>query len=191
MYVFLDESGDTGFKFHANSSRFFVVTLLIVAFKHAAGMRPVDELKFRTARPRTREQFFTTICLADFHVRATIVDKTRLAHAPAVTSQAFYQEQIRDILVRASATVSNARLIIDQSVKSRTWQQDTSAFLRQQVNSGSERIIRDIRFRTSNRDPLLQATDMICGAFMDHAVSGERRFIDLLNPRIEDLFRIP
>jgi hypothetical protein len=30
MFVYLDESGDAGFKFRQNSSRYFIVTLLLV-----------------------------------------------------------------------------------------------------------------------------------------------------------------
>jgi Protein of unknown function (DUF3800) len=30
MHVYIDESGDTGFKFRSGSSRYFVVTLLLV-----------------------------------------------------------------------------------------------------------------------------------------------------------------
>ncbi len=31
MFVYLDESGDPGFKFNQGSSRYFVITLLLVA----------------------------------------------------------------------------------------------------------------------------------------------------------------
>jgi len=54
MFVYLDESGDTGFKFNQGSSRYFVITLLLVTDPipiHAA----IDELRISLGFDRGNE----------------------------------------------------------------------------------------------------------------------------------------
>jgi hypothetical protein len=89
MLVFIDDSGDTGFKFELSSSRFFVISLLIfddnleaekmaVAIKELKrkhGMADYEEYKFNKSKERIRLEFLTCINQFAFRVRSLVVEK--------------------------------------------------------------------------------------------------------------------
>src|SRR5271167_1787958 len=90
MLVFIDESGDPGFKLEKGSSAVF--TAALVAFRdvdqaratHAAidatavrlHVRP--EFKFSKCRPGVRDAFFEAVNPFAFSVRAIVVQKSRI-----------------------------------------------------------------------------------------------------------------
>lgn len=89
MLVFIDDSGDTGFKFERGSSRYFVISLLIfdddleaekmsVAIKQLkrdVGIGDHEEFKFNKSRDKNRELFLQTINYFSFRIRSLIVEK--------------------------------------------------------------------------------------------------------------------
>ncbi|MCC7025169.1 MAG: DUF3800 domain-containing protein [Thermomicrobiales bacterium] len=92
MFVYLDESGDTGFKFRQGSSRYFVITLLLVAdpipfhiaiddLRQRLGFSPRNEFKWVNASEDVRWSFLEMLRKQDFTARVLVVDKTSL---PAV-----------------------------------------------------------------------------------------------------------
>ena len=91
MLGFMDESGDTGFQFHRNSSPFFIVVVVLFESEEEAermGAR-IDALKAEIGKPamefhftntddRNRQKFFNAIHEYDFTVFAVVCDKSRL-----------------------------------------------------------------------------------------------------------------
>jgi hypothetical protein len=85
MLVFIDESGDPGFKVSKGSSPVF--TAALVAFRDrgqavptqaaiaqlAARLRVQPEFKFNKCRPEVHDAFFNAV--APFHERRRIVDR--------------------------------------------------------------------------------------------------------------------
>ena len=87
MFVYLDESGDTGFKFDRNSSRYFVVTLLLVDdpiplqaaiddLRRSLGFAPSNEFKFSNSSDDVKWAFLRMLRRQDFAVRALVMNKT-------------------------------------------------------------------------------------------------------------------
>jgi hypothetical protein len=87
MFVYLDESGDTGFKFNRGSSRYFVITLLLVTDPlpfHAAidelreglGFAAGNEFKWVNSDYDVRWSFLRMLRRQDFTARVLVVDKT-------------------------------------------------------------------------------------------------------------------
>jgi hypothetical protein len=88
MLVFIDESGDPGFKLARGSTPVFVAAL--VAFKEsgeaksccaaidalAVRLRFGGEFKFSGSRPEIRDAFFKAILSFDFCVRAIVVGRS-------------------------------------------------------------------------------------------------------------------
>jgi hypothetical protein len=85
MFVYLDESGDTGFKF-PQSSRYFVVTLLLVddplPFHHAVdelrdslGFSRGNEFKFYNSSDDVRWAFLRMMRRQEFSARVSVIDK--------------------------------------------------------------------------------------------------------------------
>ena len=90
MLIFIDESGDPGFKLNKGSAAVFVAVL--VAFRDlkqaraaqsaiegaATRLRVWPEFKFSKCRPEVRDAFFETVRPFDFDVRAIVVEKARI-----------------------------------------------------------------------------------------------------------------
>lgn len=175
MFVYLDESGDTGFKF-PNSSRYFVVTLLLIndpvpfhsaidELRNALGFASDNEFKFYKSSDEVRWAFFRMMRRQDFRARVLVIDK-HLLTAPAMRKRdTFYSIPVRLVLTYDNGTIQNAMLILDESTKSKKNKQQFTSFLRQSLNKDPEMPkVREIRYHRSSADNLIQAADMLSGA---------------------------
>ena len=174
MFVYLDESGDTGWKFARGSSRYFVVTLLLVEtpepfyrvldqLRQALRFSSGEEFKFSKSSVAVREQFLRTIDPLAFQVRALIVDKQALTQAVLQNDEPFYSYLVQ--LALNHELISGATLILDESFRGRRPQEGLQTYLRRTLNTqvGSPKLTR-IVYRRSHTDVLLQVSDMVCGA---------------------------
>lgn len=200
MYVYVDESGDCGFKFAENSSTHFVVTALIIddpvalrglidGFKAKYRISATRELKFRSISPEMRLEFLASICTTAFRAVSVVVDKTRLASHPDATS--FYREHVTLVVVSAGDAIANARLVIDESVKDKRWKGKMKAHLRQEINRPRPGCLRDIRFADASGEPLLQAADMICGSIRIAIEGRDDRYLRVIEDRLIELVVLP
>ncbi len=93
MFVYPDESGDTGFKFDRGSSRYFVVTLLLVndpipfheavaALRKSLGFTEGNEFKWYTSSEETRWVFLRMLRRQEFAARVLVIDKTLMMTCP-------------------------------------------------------------------------------------------------------------
>lgn len=88
MLVFIDESGDPGFKTDKGATPIFVVAVVIFSNDRDAkatqtvidGIRPQTvksrEFKFNKCDDKIRDLFFQTVCKCMFKVRAIVVEKS-------------------------------------------------------------------------------------------------------------------
>src|SRR5689334_24748450 len=101
MFVYLDESGDTGFRFRQGSSRFFVITLMLVHdplpihqaiddLRAGLGMDRNSEFKWYRSSEETRWAFLRMLRKQDFTARAMVIDKSMMARTQASPAEAFY-----------------------------------------------------------------------------------------------------
>lgn len=196
MFVYLDEAGDTGFQFHRNSSRYFVVTLLLVTDPiplHAAidqlrrdlAIAPGNELKFRTSRDAVRRAFFAMLAHQDFTARALVIDKTRITRPTLRKRDTFYNELVRHVLTYDQGTISDATIILDESVTSRRFKKQFTSYLRGALNSASDLPkVRNVRYHASHTDNLIQATDMIAGAVYAAYHRRNSDYLDLIRFKV-------
>lgn len=173
MLVFIDESGDPGFKLLKGSSAAFVVAL--VAFNDrdiahqtrlaidalAKAHRIQPEFKFSKTPPPMRDLFFETVVKFDFRIRSVVVQKSRLySERLRSEKEAFYSFFLKSMLKFDNGLLKGAKVIIDSSGE-RVFRQELSAYLRRHTGKGA---IQDIRFSDSCSDRLLQLADMCTGA---------------------------
>src|SRR3989344_441320 len=113
MLVFVDDSGDPGFKLEKGSSRFFVIALLIFqdeleAEKTAVAIKGLRrslkfpdsvEFKFHKSSSRVRVKFLETINRFPFKIRCLIIDKTKI-HSQELrhNKETFYSYAIKTAL---------------------------------------------------------------------------------------------
>lgn len=201
MFVYIDESGDTGFKFDKNSSRYFVVTLLLVedpiplqaaidALRRELGFAPGNEFKFSNSREEVRWAFLRMLRRQDFNVRALVIDKTLMTQPHMQKRETFYSFLIRTVLTHDKGTIRDATLVLDESVKSRSSKKQLTSYLRRALNTdpGLPKV-RDVRYHASHADNLIQAADMIAGSIYAAYHRGNRAYLDFLRPKIGDLWQ--
>ena len=202
MLVFIDESGDPGFRLKEGSSPVFVAAMVI--FENAAAaretetiirdaMRKMDigrEFKFNKCRPEIRDAFFRAVKDCAFRVRAIVVEKENI-HSPHLRSnkEDFYQYFVRLMMTHDGGSIENAKVVIDGS-GDRNFRRALKTRLRRQLGEK----IKEVRLQESHRDPLVQLADMCCGAIARSYRTDRKdcnRWRRMLRPRIEDVWVFP
>jgi hypothetical protein len=128
MLVFIDESGDPGFKLKRGSTPIFVAAL--VAFRdhdQARGAQAAidtaavrlnirPEFKFNKCRDEIRDAFFEAVRPFKFCVRAIAVQRDRI-YSPHLRTQkeAFYSFFVKSMLTFDDGLLRDARIVIDGS----------------------------------------------------------------------------
>ncbi len=175
VFVYIDESGDTGFKFPA-SSQYFVLSLLLVddpiplhdaidQLRQQLGFEPRNEFKFYKSNDFVRRAFLNMLRRQDFTARDLVVDKHQMIQPHMRKRDTFYNFLIKMVLTFDNGTISDGTLILDESVKNKQSKQQFTAYLRRSLNSpGGPPKIKAIRYHASHSDNLIQAADMVCGA---------------------------
>lgn len=176
MHVFIDDSGDGGFKFGNGSSSHLVMAACVFRdpkqieqlaarterCKHA--MSHFHELKYSNCREKVRDQFFACIADVDFKVRAIVIDKTRIyssklrSDPPALKSYA-----IRQLLTKSYGQIRDAKVLIDGQ-DTKAFGVDDKQYLSTMVNREAPGTIRLVSFVDSRTNVGIQLADMVAGA---------------------------
>ncbi len=170
MLIFIDDSGDPGFKLDAGSSRFFVIALIIFddnleaekmavaikELKRSLGFPDKQEFKFNKSSKSIRESFLYTINDFDFRVKYLLVDKEIIySHHLKQNKDSFYSYAIKMVLQHTKGTVDNARVRIDGS-GDRNFRKSFLSYLRKGLNSGDRKIVKNCKLLDSKNDVLIQ-----------------------------------
>jgi hypothetical protein len=148
MLVFIDESGDPGFKVSRGSSPVF--TAVLVAFRDRAQAAPTQaaisnlaarlkitpEFKFNKCRPEVRDAFFNAVAPFDFCVRAIVVKKEKIYSPHLRTNkEAFYNFFVRSMLRFDNGLLQSAKVVIDGS-GDRQFKQELAGYFRRALPPG-------------------------------------------------------
>lgn len=200
MLVFIDESGDPGFKLSKGSSPTFVVCL--VAFKtkdeannareaiSSAAIRHKiqPEFKFSNSRDYVRDAFFEAVSGFDFCVRAIVVQKEKI-YSPILRTDRdrFYNFFVKSMLRFDNGLLKDARVMLDGS-GDRSFRNELSAYLRRHTEKGA---IKKFVFADSRSDNLVQLADMCTGAIARSYRTDRTdaaRWRSMLAPKIDDIW---
>lgn len=173
MLVFIDESGDPGFKLAKGSTPIFVVAMVIFASPADAAavqqrvsdlarqLRIRPEFKFNKCKDEFRDAFFAAVGHGRFKVRAVVVRKqTIYSRALREVKESFYKFFVRMMMKHDANSLKGAKAVIDGS-GDREFKRQLRAYIRR--NIGPESVVK-IDLKDSRRDPLLQLADMCAGA---------------------------
>jgi len=178
MLVFIDESGDAGFKFDKGSSTHFVVALVLFSDKHEAlkadnhiseirkqlNLHSEFEFHFHKLRKRFCEHFFIEIKSFDFQYFGIVIDKTKIDASRFSSSQVFYNFACELVCLKAKENLFQATVVIDGK-KSREFKTKLGNYLKKNVNDKDSGVfhIKKVKMQDSAKNNLLQLADMICG----------------------------
>lgn len=203
MLVFIDESGDAGFKMDRGSSAVFAVAMVMFSDRTAAQSASaaieavrqdwpgVREFKFSRSSHDLRDAFFRAIGGESFRVRALVVEKEKI-YSPRLRSdkEAFYQFFVKSMLKFDNGRLAkaNAKVVIDGSGE-RTFRRDLQTHIKRHTPAGA---IKSISMKDSKNDPLVQLADMCVGA-VARSFRTDRpdhnRWRAMLRTKLDDVWR--
>ncbi len=126
--VFIDESGDPGFKVDRGSSRYFVIALIIftdqleaeetalIIKKHRRENYKNDnfEFKFNKLNHKRRKDFLETIKNCGFMIRAIVIKKDIIYSSELRNHKAhFYNYFLKQVLDKSENIINDAQVYID------------------------------------------------------------------------------
>lgn len=193
MLVFIDESGDPGFRLDRGSSKVFVTSMVLFGDPRQAALtdRKIRQLrerlnvnpefKFNKCKSGYRDEFFREVAGCGFSARFVVVQK-ELIHSAALKAkkESFYKFFIKMMMKYDGGMLRDAKVIIDGS-GDRPFKKQFKAYIRKNVPPDC---VREVHLRDSADDPLVQLADMTAGAIA-RSYNAERkdkdRWRDMLN----------
>lgn len=185
MLVFIDDSGDAGFKLNKGSSDYFVIVAIIFyddleaektaiaikELKREFGFPAYVEFKFNKSRKVIRIKFLKVVNKFNFKIRCLVVNKKNIySYELRNNKDSFYRYMIKTMLFYSDESIINARIKIDGS-GDRLFRKNFMTYLRKYLNSPERRVLKNCRLVDSKNDVLIQMADMIAGSI--------RRFYDI------------
>lgn len=204
MLVFIDESGDAGFKIAKGSSKNFIMVLVVFEneleveetdlvirkFRKRIGKSEKFEFKFNKISKRIRLKFLDCIKDCDFRILAIVILKEKMyITALRGSKDKFYYFVIKELLKKNKNTIKNAKIRID-GIGKRLFKHDLLHYLRKNLKLGT---IKDLKFRDSKNNVLIQLADMIIGAISksyDKEKTDYLDYIKIIHKKIDDIWEL-
>ncbi|MBI3443592.1 DUF3800 domain-containing protein [Candidatus Woesebacteria bacterium] len=205
MVVFIDDSGDPGFKIDKGSSPVFVIACIIFddeleAEKTAVAIKELRrelkksdhfEFKFNKGNRGLRLKFLKRIASFKFRIRAIVFDKRKVrSHELKTSKQSFYNYAIKMVLKHNFGTIKEAKIRLDGH-GDRLYKREVVRYLRKELNNKEERVFQKLQFVNSDTNVLIQMADMVAGAIYRRYAESKTDaydYIAVIRKKIEDLW---
>jgi len=203
MLIFVDDSGDPGFKLGKGSSDYFVIALVIFddtlaaeatalkikQYRRKVGFSDNSEFKFNKSRPEVKAGFLHCLYEEEFRIRALVVPKKDI-YSPELRSNrnSFYSYIIKLVLQNSGGTIENAKIKIDGS-GDRVFRKSFTAYLRKELNQGDRYVVKNCKLVDSKSNVLIQMADMVAGAIRrsyDESKKDRAVYKEIISIHIED-----
>jgi hypothetical protein len=204
VLIFVDESGDAGFKTKKGSTQFFVIALVIfddeleaertaLTIKdHRRSQKKSDryEFKFNKCKERNVIAFLKAIRSCNFRVRVIVVDKNLITSPHLISNtSSFYNFILKQVLQHNNNTIRNAKIRLD-GLGERKFRNAMTRYLKKELNTKiKDKLMRNFKFRDSKSDVLIQLADMIAGSIRrsyEKDKTDSQKYKKLIQDKIED-----
>jgi hypothetical protein len=176
MIVFIDESGDSGFKLNKGSSPYFVIGLVVFddmeeadacdrrieVLKTELGKGKNWEFHFKTNSHKLKEHFLKAVLPFNFFYYGIVLDKSRLFQEGFTTKDSFYKYTCGLVFENAKDKLHAAIVVIDET-GSLLFKSNLAKYLMKKMNE-SKNIIKRVRMEKSHSSNLLQLADYVTGS---------------------------
>jgi len=204
MLVFIDDSGDPGFKLHKGSSKIFVIALIIFddeleAEKTSLSIKELRrklkvsdkyEFKFNKTNRKFRNNFFKTVNNFKFRIRAIVVKK-EIIYSPHLKNyiENFYNYVIMQVLKHNEGKIKNAKLKFDKRGE-RVLRDQLRTYLSRELDNKNKKVFKDLKFVDSRQNTLVQLADMVAGAIFSSFSGKDKSYFEILKKagRVEDVW---
>lgn len=205
MLVFIDDSGDPGFKVEKGSSPVFVIACVVFnddleAEKTAVAIKELRrklkksdnfEFKFNKSNRELRLRFLEHVSHFKFYTRAIVFEKSKIRSNELKTSkQSFYNYAIKMVLKHSFGTIKEAKVRLDGR-GDRIYKREITRYLRRELNKRENRVFQKLQFVDSKSNVLIQLADMIAGAIhrrYEYKKTDAKIYYAAVKKRIEDLW---
>lgn len=203
MLIFIDDSGDPGFRVEKGSSAVFVITLAIfedaleaektsLAIKELRRELKVSDLyefKFNKTNKKFKNAFFKAVNSFSFKIRAIVVDKKKI-YSPRLRNykENFYNYIIMQVL-RNSDKIKDAKLRFDKRGE-KTLRNELRVYLSRELDNRNKKVFKDLKFVDSRQNTLIQLADMSAGSIFAYYTRKEEVYLNKLKTgrHIEDIW---
>jgi hypothetical protein len=197
MLVFIDESGDAGFKI--GSSDYLVIALVIFDdYSEADKCRDAisklkknnnikTEYKFSSTKDKHKDCFFEEVNKCCFRVRAIVIKKSDI-HSDylRMNPNNFYNFVLKNLIIHSK--IKDAKIRIDGK-GNKKFIDAAKVYLRKEAPQG---MIHKLKYIDSRTEPLIQLSDMIVGAiareYNRHQCDNSDRWKQIIIRKIEDIW---
>jgi hypothetical protein len=201
--VFIDDSGDPGFKLNKGSSSHFVIacvifgdqldaeetSLIIKRYRRELKWTDYREFKFNKTNKKYIKELLKRVSSCNFSVRAICIEKSKIhSHELKNKQDSFYNYAIKEVLSKSGSLVQ-ANIKLDGH-SGREYKKSAITYLRREVNSRSKKIAR-VRFVNSHTNTLIQLADLVAGSILRSTQANKtdhNDYVKILNKRIEDVW---
>lgn len=201
--IFIDDSGDPGFKTDRGASRMFVIACIVFdspytaefasagikVLKEKLGWKQIREFKFHRATEEQKDVFFKNIKNYDFRIRAVVVDKTKITEPELKKSDSFYNDIITSVLQRFE-DMNNARIRLDGS-GSKDFRRRSTSNLRKNLNQNKQYKVANFALEDSRDSALIQLADMVVGSIRakyDPDKKIKQDYLRIIKSKIDDIW---
>lgn len=204
MLVFIDDSGDAGFKLEKGSSKHFVIAcvifddnldaeetaLKIKRLRRALKWRDDHEFKFNKTNKQIRLAFLNEIKGCTFRIRAIVADKS-VIRSPELrgSKNKFYNYMIKEVLSKSIGSIKNGSIRLDGH-EDRAYKKAATTYFKQQANPRGG-VIKDMKFVNSKNDNLIQLADMVAGSILrttQPSKTDSNEYLKVIKKRVEDIW---
>jgi hypothetical protein len=197
MLVFIDESGDAGFKIGA--SDYLVIALTIFddyeeADKCRCAIKQLKifnniktEYKFSSTKCEHKENFFNEMNNYSFRVRAIVIKKSNIYRDYLrMNPNNFYNFALKQLIIHSG--ISDARIRIDGKGNQK-FIDAAKVYLRKEAPQG---MIHNLKYIDSKKETLIQLSDMIVGGiarqYHKPHLNDSNKYRKIINSKIEDIW---
>ncbi|PIQ14548.1 MAG: hypothetical protein COW67_13180 [Flavobacteriales bacterium CG18_big_fil_WC_8_21_14_2_50_32_9] len=198
MLVFIDESGDSGFKLGRGSSEYFTVALVVFndldeanacdsriqLLKRELGKPEKWEFHFKENSNKIREQFIKAVTKYEFFYYSIVINKKNIySENLSSNKDSFYKYTCSLVFENAKDKLDNAIVLIDESGNN-DFRKSLSNYLKKRMNDYERKVIKKVKMQKSHTNNLLQLADYIAG-IINRSVLGkdENEFRKMISER--------
>ncbi len=187
MIVFVDESGDSGFKIGKGSSKYFVICFIlfeyeddarrtenaIISLKDSLRKHRSFEFKFNKSSIKETDFFFKHLYKYKFKILAVVFDKEKIYDTKVRNKLSFIYFAFQKALEIFLERFIDAKFRLD-GFREKSTGRGLKIHLRRNIREFSKHI-HDIKFRNSKSDSLIQLADMYAGLIKKSYEANDRK----------------
>ncbi|EKE15184.1 MAG: hypothetical protein ACD_12C00116G0004 [uncultured bacterium] len=203
MLVFIDDSGDPGFKLEKGSSKVFVIAMVIFKdnleaervslaikdLRRKLKMSDLSEFKFNKSSKKFRKFFIETVKTFDFKIRAIAVNKNDIYSQRLKTHKENFYNYVIMQVIKHSKLIKNAKLKFDKRGEIEIRNQ-LRVYLSRELDNKKNNIFSDLKFVDSRQNTLIQLADMVAGSIFSFYTDKDKSYLEELrkSKKVEDVW---